>query len=124
MNEKIIETLTEKAYDSEHKEAYLRLENKKTYLLGLRATITNHNQPEYFLDATFYLCTDQHKLNIPYLKEITILVETLEKHGYIISCQEGLCLFAEKQITKDNNRREYQKLKQHLRCLPTTEVTC
>lgn len=124
MNEKIIETLTEKAYDSEHNEAYLRLKNEKTYLLGLRATITSHNQPEYYLDATFYLCTDKHTLNIPYLKTITTLVETLEKQGYIVSCQEGLCIFAEKQVTKDTSIIEYQKLQQHLTSLPTTEVTC
>lgn len=123
-----LELLTQEAFGSEHKEAYLRLKNNNMYLIDLRAMVNARNQPEYYLDVTIFFCFLENTVNLSYFKECISFLETLKHDHYKLACQEGFSIFAEKMIKKDKCNYELTQLQESLTKIKgidtNSEVNC
>lgn len=91
-------TLTEKAENSQDREAYKLLDKNRFYRIGVGARINSPTQPSFFIELIIKLSTGNGKVNIHHLKRMLILLEALQNAGYTLTYQDDNSISCEKTI--------------------------
>ena len=90
--------LTEKAENSEDKEAYKLLDKTQSYRIGVGAMVNSLTLPSFFIEVIIKLSTENGKVNLPRLKRILISLKALQNKGYTLTYQDNNSVSCEKTI--------------------------
>jgi len=103
--------LSEQAISSKAKEAYLQLEKKQTYRIGVGARATLPTKSSFFLEINFSLSSTDGKVDLQRLEKILACLKALEARGYMLTYDDSNCISCETKKNVQNPNEEYRTIK-------------
>ncbi len=82
--------MSREARKSEQGEHYSVVSSGSQYRLGVGARCSGSGKCTFFIEVSMQLCQHAPGFDIPALKRLTVILQSLKSMDYMISCEMGL----------------------------------
>lgn len=97
-----IHSLQEEAKKSEDNEAFTVLARMQNCRIGVGARLETPENTAFFVEVIVTLCASHHPVNLDLVEKNLLLLRRLEARGYVLNCEEDICISCELSVPSKN----------------------
>jgi hypothetical protein len=105
-----IQSLQEKAMNSQDEESFNVLRKSQNCRIGVGVRRESANRLVFFLEVLINMCIVGCTLDLKRMERNLILLKELKNMGYSLACEENGCISCEIAVAPQDLAREYTKI--------------